>query len=360
MPELSKISLFFPEKQSFDSGKSIVIGGDVGGTKVNLAIFEATPSQVSMIKCSTYHSSSAPSINDILQQFLKENPDFHPEKICLGVAGPVFEGRVTVTNLPWHVDASEISAATGISQVILLNDLEATAYGIAGMEEKDFHILHEGDIEAGGNISILSPGTGLGEAGLFWDGQFHHPFATEGGHCDYSCRSAYDLELHDFMLKKFEVVSWESIIAGPAIHSIYEFLCEVKKQPVNPQLAEKIKHNDASAVISDAAIDGSDPVCIEAMRIFVRNLARECCNLILKMKSTGGLFLAGGIPPKIISLLRDPYFYENLMDCDRMQDLVRKVPVKVILNDKAPMIGAAWYGAYSSITMSHKSKFKHE
>jgi glucokinase len=354
MPGHSKISLFFPEKNAAGSGKSILVGGDVGGTKVNLAIFEATANQVSLLKTSTYHSSSAPSVNDILLQFLKENPDFHPEKICLGVAGPVFEGRVTVTNLPWKVDADEISAATGISKIILLNDLEATAYGIAGLEEKDCQILHGGDSEAGGNISILSPGTGLGEAGLFWDGQFHHPFATEGGHCDYSCRSADDLELHDFMLKKYKVVSWESIIAGPAIHSIYEFLCEVKQWPANPVLTEKIKREDASAIISDAAIDGSDPVCIEAMRIFVRNLARECCNLILKMKSTGGLFLAGGIPPKIISLLRDPYFYENLLDCDRMQDLVRKVPVKVILNDKAPMIGAAWYGAYSLTNMSHK------
>ncbi|HEY4935681.1 MAG TPA: glucokinase [Puia sp.] len=350
----SKISLYFPDKLSFADKKVIVLGGDAGGTKVNLAIFEATASQVRLIKCSTYHSSGYPSVNNILQQFIKENPDFHAEKICLGVAGPVFEGRVEVTNLPWHVDASEIATATGISQVILLNDLEATAYGVAGMEEKDLYVLHEGDPEAGGNISILSPGTGLGEAGLFWDGQFHHPFATEGGHCDYSCRNASDLQLHDFMLKKYKVVSWESIIAGPGIHSIYEFLIEVKKQHASPEIAEKIKSDDASAVISEAAIDGTDPVCIEAMRIFVRNLARECCNLILKMKSTGGLFLAGGIPPKIISLLRDPYFYENLLDCDRMQDLVKKVPVKVILNDKAPMIGAGWFGAYSSITMVHQ------
>jgi glucokinase len=350
----SKISLYFPDKYSFGNNKQIILGGDVGGTKVNLAIFEADSSHVRMIRSSTYHSSGSPSVNDILKQFLKENPDYHPESICLGVAGPVFEGRVDVTNLPWHVDANEIAAATGIFKVILLNDLEVTAYGIAGLEEKDFYVLHGGDPDAGGNISILSPGTGLGEAGLFWDGQSHHPFATEGGHCDFSCRTEDDLQLHDYMLKKFKVVSWESIIAGPAIHSIYEFLCEVKKQPVNPTIAEKIKNEDPSAIISEAAVNGTDPVCVEAMRIFVRNLARECCNLILKMKSTGGLYLAGGIPPKIISLLSNSYFYENLLDCDRMQDLVKKVPVKVILNDKAPMIGAGWYGAYSSITMVHQ------
>ena len=350
----SKISLFFPDRLSFTDKKTIVLGGDAGGTKVNLAIFEATATDVKMIKSSSYHSGSFPSVNKILQQFMQENPDDKPEKICLGVAGPVFEGRVTVTNLPWYVDANEISVATGISQVILLNDLEATAYGVAGLEEKDFAVLHAGDAEEGGNISILAPGTGLGEAGLFWDGQYHHPFATEGGHCDFSCRNEEDLELHDFMLKKYKVVSWESIIAGPGVYSIFQFLCEVKKRTMSVAIEDKIKTSDPSAVVSAAAIEESDPVCVEAMRIYIRNLARECCNLILKMKSTGGLLLAGGVPPKIISLLRDPYFYENLLDCDRMQDLVKKVPVKVILNDKAPMIGAGWFGAYSTQTMVHK------
>jgi glucokinase len=352
MASHSNISLFFQNRNLAEDKKITVLGGDVGGTKVNLAVFEATSSEIKMIKCSTYHSSNAASLNNILKQFLEENPEFHPEIISLGVAGPVFEGHVNVTNLPWQVDAREISAATGITRVTLLNDLEATAYGIQGMEEKDIYILHQGDADAGGNISILSPGTGLGEAGLFWDGNFHHPFATEGGHCDYSCRSAVDLEMHDFLLGKYKVVSWESVIAGPAIHSIYEFLCEIKKFPVNPAIADKIKREDASAVISEAAIDGTDEVCNETMRIYIRNLARECCNLILKMKSTGGIYLAGGIPPKILSLLKDPYFYENLLDCDRMQDLVKKVPVKVVLNDKMPMIGAGWYGAYNSLSIA--------
>lgn len=347
MPNDSKMSLYFPDKRSFGEQKAIILGGDVGGTKVNLAIFEASADAVRLVKTSTYHSKSYSSINDILKEFLKENPGVYPERICLGTAGPVFEGRVVVTNLPWQVDAKEIEAATGISDVFLLNDLEATAYGMAGMDESDFSFLHPGDPDAGGNMAILSPGTGLGEAGLFWDGKAYHPFATEGGHCDYSCRNAADLELHNYMLKKYKVVSWESIVAGPAVHDIYQFLCEIKKSAASTAITEKFKTEDPSAVISEAAIAGSDPVCVEAMRIFVRNLARECCNLILKLKSTGGLLIAGGIPPKILPLLRDPYFYDNLMDCDRMQELVKKVPVKVILNDKAPLIGAGWYGAYS-------------
>ncbi len=304
----SKISLYFPDKNSFANKKSIILGGDAGGTKVNLGIFEATDQQVKLMKCSSYHSSRYPSVNEILKLFIQENPGFSPEKICLGAAGPVFEGRVEVTNLPWHVDANEIAAATGIQMVTLLNDLEATAYGVAGLAEEDFAVLHEGDPEAGGNIGILAPGTGLGEAGLFWDGSCHHPFATEGGHCDFSCRNEEDLQLHNYLLKKYKVVSWESVIAGPGIYSIYQFLTEIKKRPGNEALKEKMKTTDPSAVVSEAAIQGSDAVCTEAMRIFVRNLARECCNLILKIKATGGLYLAGGIPPKILPLLRNPLF----------------------------------------------------
>jgi glucokinase len=150
------------------------------------------------------------------------------------------------------------------------------------------------------------------------------------------------------------VVSWESVVAGPAIYSIFQFLCEVKKRKASVAIEDKLKDSDPSAVISQAAIEETDIVCIEAMRIFICYLARECSNLILKMKSTGGLLLAGGVPPKIISLLKDPYFYENMLDCDRMQDLIKKVPVKVILNDKAPMIGAGWYGAYNTVNLVRK------
>ena len=354
----SKISLYFPDLHLFGKRAVTILGGDAGGTKVNLAFFEATLQGVEVLKSATYHSGNFPSVNHILQEFLKENPDYKPEKICLGVAGPVFEGRVTVTNLPWYVDVHEITMATGIQQVILLNDLEATAYGVAGLGEKDFEILQEGDCDEGGNIAILAPGTGLGEAGLFWDGQFHHPFATEGGHCDFSCRDQTDLELHDYLLKKYKVVSWESVIAGPGIFSIFQFLSEVKKRSVSVAIEDKMKSTDPSAVISEAAIEQTDPVCMETMRIFIRYLARECCNLILKMKSTGGLLLAGGIPPKILPLLKDPWFYENLLDCDRQQELVKKVPVKVILNQRAPMIGAGWYGAYRSMTVVKTQKAK--
>jgi glucokinase len=346
MSDSSRILLAFPGNRSLTDKKRCILAGDVGGTKVNLAFFETGVDRVTLVKTATYHSGQYPSVIKIIQQFLQENPGFEPDGIALGVAGPVFAGHAEITNLPWVIDKKEIATATGVRQVGLINDLEATAYGLAGMEEKDFLVLHPGEPAIQGNMAVLAPGTGLGEAGLYWDGQAHHPFATEGGHADFSCRNADDMELHNFLLSKYEVVSWESVIAGPAVHDIYNFLTRVKNRPANKAVTGAFRNEDPSAVISEAAVAKSDPVCVETMQYFVRYLGRESCNLILKMKATGGLFLAGGIPPKIIPLLKERDFYENLTDCDRMQDLVKKVPVKVLLNDKAPMIGAGWYGAH--------------
>jgi glucokinase len=346
MADTSVIALNFPGRRLLGDKKICVLAGDVGGTKANLAIFEATAPDIRLIKTATYHSGQYPSVVKIIQQFFQENPGYRPDRISLGVAGPVFEGHAEITNLPWVIDKKEITAATGIPQISLINDLEATAYGLAGMGEQDFLVLHPGEAGIQGNMAVLAPGTGLGEAGLFWDGQVHHPFATEGGHADFSCRTPEDMELHNFLLRKYKVVSWESAIAGPAVHDIYNFLCEVRNRPANAVITDAFANEDPSAVISEAAVAGTDAVCVETMKLFVVYLARESCNLILKMKAMGGLFLAGGIPPKILPLLKQPDFYTNLLDCDRMQDLVKKVPVKLLLNDKAPMIGAGWYGAY--------------
>ncbi len=347
MVEQQVVPLAFPGKRDLTGRKIVVLAGDIGGTKSNLAIFEATDNSVRIVVSATYPSAKYDSVTSIIQQFLREHPGHQPENICLGVAGPVFHGRIEVTNLPWHIDSREIIRDTGIEKVMLINDLEATAYGLAGLGPADFVCLHEGDPSVKGNMAIIAPGTGLGEAGIYWDGQTFHPFATEGGHCDFSVRDADDLAFHDFMLQKYKVVSWESAIAGPAIHDIFRFLCEIKKRPEAPWLADAMKDNDPSAVISHAALNGKDAVCREAMDIFIRYLARESCNLILKSKAAGGLYLGGGIPPKIIPLLMEPAFYNHLLDCDRMQDLVRKVPVHVMMNDKAAMIGAGWYGAYA-------------
>lgn len=326
-----------------------VLAGDIGGTKTNLALYQATESGLTVLQTGRYPSDEYTSGIDILKQFLSENKLSVPDRISLGVAGPILHGKVELTNLNWDLDIKEISSGMGVTAVGLINDLEAIAYGLAGLTEEDLITLHPGDETISGNMAIIAPGTGLGEAGLYWNGEHHFPFPTEGGHTDFAPRTDLDIELLKFLQQEYGVVSWEKVVAGPAIVDIYRFLRDVKKMEEPDWLKKELDLEPAkmdSAVISTAAIQQKAAICIQTMELFVRYLARESSNLVLKMKATGGLFLGGGIPPKIAPLLQQKEFFENYMDCDRMQHLLEKVPIRMIKNDKTGLIGAAYYGAY--------------
>ncbi|HTQ28489.1 MAG TPA: glucokinase [Puia sp.] len=349
MGNTQAIPFSFPGKSSLGNKPITVLAGDVGGTKTNLAMFTATAAIIDLVREATYPSSKYPSCIDILLDFIKVNPGIKPGRICLGVAGPVLQGKVEITNLGWDLDSEDIRKSTGVTDVVLINDLEATAYGLAALEEDDFITIHQGPDRYAGNIAIIAPGTGLGEAGLFWDGECYHPFPTEGGHTDFGPRTEQDIELLHYLQGKYEIVSWEKVIAGPGIADIYDFLCDVKKRKRAEWLQQKLAEEDPSAVISQSALDEKDPVCEETMQLFIRYLARECSNLVLKIKATGGLYLGGGIPPKISSLLQQNVFYDNFLDNDRMQHLVKKITVKIILNSKAALLGAGWFGAYGIV-----------
>ncbi|PWT78891.1 MAG: glucokinase [Bacteroidetes bacterium] len=343
---LTKIPLSLPGKSKLKKKTINVLAGDIGGTKTNLALFKADVNGIEQVTESSFQSSKFSSFEDMLKEFLAAHDNIKLDRICLGVAGPVFQGKVELTNLSWYIDASALAKLAKTKSVTLINDLEATAFGLAGLSENDIIMIHPGAAEQGGNLAILAPGTGLGEGGLYWDGKSYFPFPTEGGHSDYSPRTEFDLELYSFLQKRYEVVSWEKVIAGPGIRDIYDFLCEVKKRPRQEWLMRAFENQDPSAVISESGLAESDPTCSEAMQNYVRYLARESSNLVLKLKATGGLFLGGGIPPKITSLLQQNVFYDNFLDCDRMQDLIRKVPVAILLNDKTALIGAGYYGSY--------------
>ena len=326
--------------------KKMVLAGDLGGTKMNLALYEADENDMKIIASKQYHCREYDSANAILGDYMKNLEGNKPESICLGVAGPVIDNKADIVNLSWIVDAEEIKAVTGINNITLINDLEANAYGLACLRNEDFTLIHEGEINPG-NMAIIAPGTGLGEAGLFWDGKFYHPFAREGGHSDFAPRTETDFELHNYFLRTQGIVSWDRVITGPGIHTIYTFLRDEKKFEEPLWLKEEFDEEDPSAAISEAALQNRSAICVETMQLFVRYLARECSNLVLKMKATGGLFLGGGIPPKIVPLIQTKTFIENYLDCDRLTDLVNGVPIKIINNDKTALIGAAYYGSYS-------------
>lgn len=325
--------------------KRIVLAADIGGTKTGLGLFEVTKSGLRLIEESTYPSKDYAAFDDILDVYLKEHPAYKPDILSIGVAGPVIDHAVQLTNLSWSIEAAIIQQERGIDKVFLLNDLEATAYGLKGLEQDDLAVIHAGE-QKKENMAILAPGTGLGEAGLFWDGTFYHPFATEGGHSEFSPRTDLDMELFHYIRNETPLISWEYLISGGGIFRIYSFFRDVKGHKEPAWLTEKLKTENPAAVVSHTAMRQLNETCVKAMQLFVTYMAREATSLVLKLKATGGLFLGGGIPPKIYPLLRDELFRQQFVQSDRMDELLAGVPIHIILNSKAALIGAAYFGAY--------------
>lgn len=324
-----------------------ILAADVGGTKTNLALYEIQGYHPICLVEASYHSKDYDSFSLIVKDFLENKTSEKPLRLCAGVAGPVIDGKVEVTNLPWKMDQRIVSKVVGIDEVIFINDLQATAYGLAALNKQEVHIIRNADDMTPGNVAVIAPGTGLGEAGLYFDGKYYHPFATEGGHCDFAPRHEIDIALLQYLQKRVEVVSWEHVVSGMGIVNIYNFLRDTHQIEEPAALHQQLEDaHDKAALISEAAIRNEFPICRETMRLFVRYLAHEAANLVLKHKATGGLYLGGGIPPKIIDLLIEERFYTHYLHCDRMQELVEKVPIYVVLNDKTALLGAAYYAAY--------------
>jgi glucokinase len=342
----AKVALYLPRQNNKTCNNIKVLAGDIGGTKTNLGLFESADGKMKLLHENTYHSNKFPTFTAIIHQFLLESENEKPDRISIGVAGPVINKMVKTTNLPWEIDAAILQKETGAKEVALLNDLEANAYGLAGLENDDIITIYEAKNDAKGNIAIIAPGTGLGEAGLFWDGKNYHPFATEGGHCNFSQQSDLDIEIYNYLQKKYTIVSWEHLVSGPAIFTIYKFLRDVKKMEEPHWLEVRLNADDPSVVISNTALEGLSDICNETMKLFARYLARESYNLVLKLKSTGGLFLGGGIPPKILKYIQSDVFYETFRQSDRMDELISTVSIKLINNSKTALIGAAYYGCF--------------
>ncbi|RYY21769.1 MAG: glucokinase [Chitinophagaceae bacterium] len=340
------IPVSLPGKSTLPLNGLKILAGDIGGTKTNLALFHATRNKLELIDETRYSSTEYDSVKFMIRDFLDRPGGVEPDRICLGVAGPVIDGKAELTNLHWEIDSDELMKMFKVENVSMINDLEAVAYGLSNLGAEELMIIREGNPLARGNMAILAPGTGLGQAGLFWDGKYYHPFPTEGGHCDFSPRTEEDFRLTRFLQKLYGIVSWEKLVSGPAIFDIYKFLDQSRAGGAPEWLLEGLKNEDPSVVISQAAEEESDEVCIHTMELFVRYLARESSNLVLKMKATGGLFLGGGIPPKISVLLERYNFFDHFMDCDRMQNLLEEVPLYLIKDDKTGLNGAASFGAY--------------
>jgi glucokinase len=322
----------------------MILAGDIGGTNTRLAVFTQQGEQLERVAEETFASRDYPNLTSVVKEFLSAR-DLPLDVACFGVAGPVQQGRTRATNLPWLVDAQELARELPIQTIHLLNDLEANAYGIALLTPEDCVVLNHGAPEARGNAAVIAAGTGLGEAGLYWDGRRHHPFACEGGHSSFAPTDHLQLELLAYLMRDFSHVSWERVVSGPGLFSIYQFLRETRGGGEPAWLAAEMRGHDPPAVISQAALAGTDALCEQALNLFVSLYGAEAGNLALKIMATGGVYVAGGIAPKIIKKLTEPFFMEAFIAKGRLQPLVQDIPVRVIMNDKTALLGAARFAA---------------
>jgi glucokinase len=318
----------------------MILAGDIGGTNARLAYFQPQNGHLQLVSERVFPSREHKELGEIVTRFVDESGT-HPEAACFGIAGPVRNGRVETSNLPWVIEQSRLAKQIDLPATLLINDLEASAWGIGALSSADLVALNQVSGAAVGNQAVIAPGTGLGEAGLFWDGARHHVFACEGGHTDFAPQDELQIELLRFLRARFGHVSYERILSGPGLVNGYEFLRDQQKGKESPELAAAMKQGDAAAAISGAAMTGTDPLAEQALDLWIRVYGAEAANLALKAMSTGGLFLAGGISPKILPKLQGPLFMQAFLDKGRMRPLVESMPVHVVTNDKAGLLGAA-------------------
>ncbi|MEA3455653.1 MAG: glucokinase [Campylobacterota bacterium] len=320
-----------------------VLAGDIGGTKTSLAIFEVNGTNLEAVAEEKYLSGDYTSLDEIVQKFIAVQKDI-PEWASFGIAGPVRDGIAKTMNLPWIVDAQKMADEIGFKKVWLMNDLEANAWGIGALQEEDFFILNEGKSDSNGNASIISAGTGLGQAGLFNNGKELHPFASEGGHSDFSPNTDLEIALLQFLKKRYAKeshVSWERLVSGMGIGNIYDFLCDYRGSETPDWLAEEIRTGDKAASISKAADESRCPICAETFKLFVHLYGAEAGNHALKIMATAGVYIGGGIAAKNIEQFRNSTFMDSFCAKGRMKQIMQDIPVKIILNQRTALYGPA-------------------
>jgi len=321
----------------------MIIAGDIGGTHTRMGAFSGGPASPKLDRWQEFKSKEYASMEKIVEEFVSGVGN-KPEAFCFGVAGPVVDGKAHPTNLTWELDAARMTETLG-ARVVLINDLEANAYGVATLGKEDLATLQAGVERERGNAAVISAGTGLGEAGLYWDGANHRPFASEGGHCTFAPRTDEEVALLEFMRKKFpDHVSWERVLSGPGLHNIYEFLRDTGRAAEEPWLAEQLAGGDAAAEISENAVQGKSELCVKALGMFVALYGAEAGNLALKMLSLAGVYVGGGIAPRILGKLKEGAFLDAFLGKGRMREVLERMPVYVITNDKTALQGAARRG----------------
>ena len=329
----------------------MILAGDVGGTKVHLALYDFTNGKLKYTREERFPAKEYSGLEAIVKEFLGAD---QATAACFGVPGPVRDGRLRLTNLPWTLDSRELALGLGIQHVFLINDLEANGYGIAELSAEQIYTLSEGDPGQIGNRALIAAGTGLGEGLLTWNGRIHVPYPSEGGHADYAPRNEDEIDLLRFLKQKYNGrISFERVVSGMGMTSIYEFLREVRGVEEPAWLAEQIAAAaDCNSVITDLALAAKSEICEKTLDMFVSAYGAEAGNLALKVLSVGGLYVGGGIAPRILEKLKDGTFMKAFTDKGRLSQLLINMPVRVILESRAAVLGAAAYAEARAAELS--------
>jgi glucokinase len=329
----------------------MILAGDVGGTKVDLGLYDFTNGKLQRTRDKVYRAKDYPGLEVIVKEFLSADK---VTAACFGVPGPVRDGRLRLTNLPWTLDSRELSAGLDIPHVFLINDLEANGYGIAELSPDQIYTLAEGDPSQTGNRALIAAGTGLGQGLLIWNGHSHVPYPSEGGHVDYAPRNEDEIDLLRFLKQKYNGrVSYERVVAGMGLTNIYEFLREVRGVDEPNWLAERMAAAaDPNSVITEMALSAKSEICEKALDMFVSAYGAEAGNLALKVLAVGGLYVGGGIAPRILEKLKDGTFMKAFTDKGRLSQLLIHMPVRIILESRAAQLGAAAYAEARAAELS--------
>lgn len=320
----------------------MILVGDIGATNARLALFDSAES-LNPIKETKFLSKNYTSLISVIEEFLGKEK-IKIETGCFGVPGPVKNGRCETTNIPWIVDINEISKYFNISKAYLLNDVEANAYGISCLKDKDFYVLNIGEPNSKANACILAAGTGLGEAGLFYDGKRLIPFASEGGHTDFGPQNDLEIELLKFLSEKYGHVSYESVLSGPGIFNLYQFLLTKKIEKKDKDLEREIQnHAEPQVIITKNGLTKESKLCEKVLDWFISIYGAEAGNAALKYYALGGVYIGGGIAPKILEKFKNENFMNSFINKGKFSNLLMSIPVKIILNDNAALLGAKQY-----------------
>ncbi len=336
----------------------MILAGDVGGTKVHLALYDFENGRLAHIRDERFHAQEHSGLKEIVEKFLADGKDSGEEltAACFGVPGPVRAGRLKLTNLPWELDSKELSRALKIEHLFLINDLEANGYGIPELNSDQIFVLSEGDPSATGHRGLVSAGTGLGEAILVWTGGHHLPLASEGGHADFAPRNEEEIELLRYLWKQLGGrVSCERVVSGIGLKNIYAFFRDDRKLEEPAWLKKRMETEDPNAVIGEVGEEGGCELCVRTLDLFASAYGAEAGNLGLKILATGGVYLGGGIAPKILKTMRNGKFMEAFTDKGRLSHVLEHAPVRIILESRAALMGAAAYAEERAAEITGKS-----